>query len=111
MRSRHRRLCRTCTKAPIHLLSTPRRSSNSPPYSPVSLSTLLEPTTPPFTAPAFQRKPCSCDGNVWFCQPCGQQLKSADTLYLRGWTWRTKYSHYLGGVGTGAGEGNEGVQC
>jgi len=32
-------------------------------------------------------------------------------MYLRAWTWRTRYSHYLGGVGTGAGEGNEGVEC
>ena len=48
---------------------------------------------------------------VWLCQPCGQQLKQADTMYIRAWTWRTRYSHYLGGVGTGAGEGNEGVEC
>lgn len=32
-------------------------------------------------------------------------------MYLRAWTWRTRYSHYLGGVGTGAGEGNEAVEC
>jgi hypothetical protein len=32
-------------------------------------------------------------------------------MYVRGWSWRTRYSHYLGGVGTGAGEGNEGVEC
>lgn len=32
-------------------------------------------------------------------------------MYIRAWTWRTRYSHYLGGVGTGAGEGNEGVEC
>jgi hypothetical protein len=38
-------------------------------------------------------------------------LRNADTLYVRAWTWRTRYSHYLGGVGTGAGEGNEGVEC
>jgi hypothetical protein len=38
-------------------------------------------------------------------------LKNADTLYVRSWNWRTRYSHYLGGVGTGAGEGNEGVEC
>lgn len=48
---------------------------------------------------------------VWLCQPCGQQLRNADTLYVRAWSWRTRYSHYLGGVGTGAGEGNEGVEC
>lgn len=32
-------------------------------------------------------------------------------MYVRGWSWRTRYTHYLGGVGTGAGEGNEGVEC
>lgn len=32
-------------------------------------------------------------------------------MYVRAWSWRTRYSHYLGGVGTGAGEGNEGVEC
>lgn len=32
-------------------------------------------------------------------------------MYVRAWSWRTTYSHYLGGVGTGAGEGNEGVEC
>lgn len=30
---------------------------------------------------------------------------------MRGWTWRTRYSTYLGGLGTGIGEGNEGVAC
>ena len=64
-----------------------------------------------FTASAFRRTPCSCDNSVWLCQPCGQPLKNADTLYVQAWTWRTRYSHYLGGVGTGAGEGNEGVEC
>lgn len=48
---------------------------------------------------------------VWLCQPCGSQFRNADTSYVRAWTWRTRYSHYLGGVGTGAGEGNEGVEC
>jgi hypothetical protein len=48
---------------------------------------------------------------VWLCAPCGKDLRNADTMYVRGWSWRTRYSHYLGGVGTGAGEGNEGVEC
>lgn len=30
---------------------------------------------------------------------------------MRGWTWRTRYSTYLGGLGTGIGEGHEGVGC
>ena len=48
---------------------------------------------------------------MWLCQPCGQHLRNADNLYVRAWTWRTRYTYYLGGVGTGAGEGNEGVEC
>jgi hypothetical protein len=32
-------------------------------------------------------------------------------MYVRGWSWRTRYTYYRGGVGTGVGEGNEGVEC
>lgn len=38
-------------------------------------------------------------------------LFSADTEYRRTWTWRTHYSTYLGGLGTGIGQGNEAVKC
>ena len=48
---------------------------------------------------------------VYLCQPCGQGLANVDTTYKRIWTWRTRYSTYLGGLGTGIGEGNEGVKC
>ena len=47
---------------------------------------------------------------VWMCQACGLGMKSADTTYLRGWAWRTRYSA-CGGVGAGLGTGNEGVEC
>ncbi|MCJ1287845.1 hypothetical protein MMC26_007197 [Xylographa opegraphella] len=47
----------------------------------------------------------------YVCQPCGHALGNADTSYKRIWTWRTRYSTYLGGLGTGIGEGNEGVKC
>ena len=43
--------------------------------------------------------------------PCGLKLATADTTYRRVWTWRTRYTTYLGGLGTGIGEGNEGVKC
>lgn len=121
LRARHRRLCRTCNKAPLalHLAYQKRRSSSS------SSDSASPPGTPPapranpldniapraFTAPAFERTPCNCDNVVWLCAPCGKDLRNADTMYVRGWSWRTRYSHYLGGVGTGAGEGNEGVEC
>ncbi|KAF2201187.1 hypothetical protein GQ43DRAFT_440828 [Delitschia confertaspora ATCC 74209] len=113
LKGRHRRLCRTCTKAPLHLLTVPSRHSiaTSPSSTPKPDPPVEEPKSDAFTAPAFQRTPCSCSDKVWLCQPCGHQLRTADTIYQRGWTWRTRYSHYLGGVGTGAGEGNEGVKC
>ncbi|EAW24792.1 uncharacterized protein NFIA_102770 [Aspergillus fischeri NRRL 181] len=41
----------------------------------------------------------------------GKTLRSSDTTYRRVWTWRTRYSTYLGGLGTGIGEGCQGVKC
>ncbi|KAF2119494.1 hypothetical protein BDV96DRAFT_346951 [Lophiotrema nucula] len=118
LRARHRRLCRTCSKVPIQLLtalSRPQSESSgttSPPCSPSPRPCLFDDHgSRAFTAPAFERSPCCCDGMVWICQPCGQRLKNADMMYLSGWNWRTQYTHYLGGVGEGAGEGNEGVNC
>lgn len=116
LRARHRRLCRTCTKAPLPLLmAVPKQRSSSdasPPGSPNQRPVLFESDKPrAFTASAFERTPCNCDQVIWLCAPCGKDLRNADTMYVRGWSWRTRYSHYLGGVGTGAGEGNEGVEC
>jgi hypothetical protein len=96
LRNRHRRLCSTCLAAPISLHTLP-------------LELTLIPTA--FTEPAFARTACSCTDAVWLCQPCGQILRSSDTTYKRVWTWRTRYSTYLGGLGTGIGEGNQGVKC
>lgn len=59
---------------------------------------------------ALSRPPCSCEDTVWICSPCGQSLRAADTTYMRGWSWRTRYST-CGGFGTGLGEGVEGVEC
>jgi hypothetical protein len=118
LRARHRRLCRACSKAPVQLLTAYKKPPTSPNGTPVPpespnprLTFFDDNLSEAFTAPAFQRTPCICDNMVWLCQPCGQQLRNADTMYVRAWTWRTRYSHYLGGVGTGAGEGNEGVEC
>ncbi|KAH3955548.1 hypothetical protein HBI56_017280 [Parastagonospora nodorum] len=116
IRARHRRLCRTCNKAPLPLLlaaykqRSPSSDSPSPPGSPHSRAVELDQSRS-FTAPAFERTPCNCDNVVWLCAPCGKDLRNADTMYVRAWSWRTTYSYYLGGVGTGAGEGNEGVEC
>jgi hypothetical protein len=74
----------------------------------------MEPDEEPkkaFTAPAFEHTPCNCAEEVWLCKPCGHALRRADVDYKRAWTWRARYSTYLGVLGTGIGEGNEGVQC
>ncbi|KAF1917562.1 hypothetical protein BDU57DRAFT_513884 [Ampelomyces quisqualis] len=120
LRARHRRICRTCNKALLALLVSlhEQHSPSSGPPSPGRLpdthtvelvGEVIEP--PAFTAPAYERTPCNCDNVVWLCAPCGKDLRNADIMYVRAWSWRTQYSHYLGGVGTGAGEGNEGVEC
>ena len=57
------------------------------------------------------RSPCVCTDAPYFCSQDGVALSSADTEYRRTWTWRTHYSTYLGGVGTGIGQGNEAVKC
>lgn len=112
LRGRHRRLCSTCTKAPLALLVTPQKPrSPSDSSSPMPRPAVFDSDKPrAFTAPAFDRI-CNCDDVVWLCAPCGRYLRNADGVYVRGWSWRTQYRHYLGGVGTGAGEGNEGVEC
>ena len=48
---------------------------------------------------------------VFLCHGCAYNLSGADSTYRAVWMWRTRYSAYLGGLGTGIGEGNEGVQC
>jgi len=58
----------------------------------------------------LSRSPCTCDTGTWLCSPCGQSLRTADTTYIRGHTWRSRYSR-SGGFGAGLGEGNEGVEC
>lgn len=79
--ARHRRLCPTCLATPLPQLSR------------------------------HWQDPCTCTDSVYLCTPCGTGLTVADTNYRRIWTWRTRYSTYLGGLGTGIGEGNEGVKC
>lgn len=118
LRARHRRLCRTCAKAPLPLLMAAQKqrtssmSSSSPPGSPDTHPVLFDGDEPrAFTAPAFERTPCNCDNVVWLCAPCGKDLRNADTHYVRGWSYRTTYTRMLGGLGVGFGEGIEGVEC
>lgn len=109
-KNRMRRLCTTCRKAPLTDLLAPSPSTSSthdsdtPSPAPYNI-------TDSFTAPAFLRYPCTCQSALWLCHPCGQKLRSGDTTYRRVWTWRTRYSTYLGGLGTGIGEGCQGVKC
>ncbi|KAL8918275.1 MAG: hypothetical protein Q9208_007443 [Pyrenodesmia sp. 3 TL-2023] len=81
LRQRHRRLCMCCLATPLPELTR------------------------------HWRDPCTCPSSVYLCVECGTGLSVADTNYRRIWTWRTRYSTYLGGLGTGVGEGNEGVKC
>ncbi|KAL1959160.1 hypothetical protein VTO42DRAFT_2665 [Malbranchea cinnamomea] len=97
LKNRLRRLCPTCLAAPLsHHLSPhgPEKTDN------------LNPSIEPWNLT------CSCETHVWLCKPCGQTLRSEDTAYKRVWTWRTRYSAYLGGgLGTGIGDGCQGVTC
>ncbi|QKX63591.1 uncharacterized protein TRUGW13939_10762 [Talaromyces rugulosus] len=102
LKNRLRRLCTTCQTAPlVDHLSPEKWTSNSESDHP-----------PAFTYLAFARTPCDCENAVWLCQTCGHSLRNRDTTYRRIWTWRTHYSTYLGGgLGTGIGEGCQGVKC
>ena len=95
LKNRFRRLCRRCMKSELnHHIVVPQRVEQEGDVVFHEVS----------------RSPCTCDESVWICQPCGQGLRTADTTYLRGWQWRTRYSE-CGGIGAGLGEGNEGVEC
>jgi hypothetical protein len=102
LKNRLRRLCATCQTAPlVDHLSPEKWTLNSESDHP-----------PAFTYSAFARTPCDCENAVWLCQTCGHSLRNRDTTYRRIWTWRTHYSTYLGGgLGTGIGEGCQGVKC
>ncbi|KAB8079257.1 hypothetical protein BDV29DRAFT_165181 [Aspergillus leporis] len=106
LKNRIRRLCTTCQTAPLaDLLDLFLPTSSADDTRPLA-------TDPPsFTTAAFQRTPCSCAESVWLCHQCGMFVRNSDTTYRRVWTWRTRYSTYLGGLGTGIGEGCQGVKC
>lgn len=107
LNNRIRRLCTTCHTVPI---------SEHIAYSSVSPNTSSQEKVPPFdpssfTASAFMRTPCACEDAVWLCYQCGHTIRREDTTYRRVWAWRTRYSTHLGGLGTGIGEGCQGVKC
>ncbi|PYH46796.1 uncharacterized protein BP01DRAFT_414741 [Aspergillus saccharolyticus JOP 1030-1] len=104
-KNRIRRLCTTCRTAPLtDLIDSLPSSQNAAAHD-------TSPTHPKLTAVAIQRTPCDCYEAIWLCQQCGHRVRSNDTTYRRVWTWRTRYSTYLGGLGTGIGEGCQGVKC
>ncbi|KAF2434727.1 hypothetical protein EJ08DRAFT_626818 [Tothia fuscella] len=126
LKRRHRRLCKTCVRTPLALLTTQTTPSSteemstpssSPSASPTRIYRLPTPSTEEgkqmraFTASAFARDPCCCLDTVWLCQECGHTLKKKDDAYVGVWEWRSNYTTFLGGIGTGIGEGNEGEQC
>ena len=89
---RLRRLCTPCLQAPL-----------------ARLTGLAGGGRDAFAAPAFARGVCVCPDGAFLCRPCGQTLPGNDTMYRRIWNWRTRYSRE--GIGTGIGEGTEGVKC
>ncbi|PYH89941.1 hypothetical protein BO71DRAFT_402655 [Aspergillus ellipticus CBS 707.79] len=99
LKNRIRRLCTTCRTAPLSDLIDPPHEPSSP----------IDPSRTIISA--FQSTPCACDDAIWLCHQCGHQVRSSDTTYRRVWSWRTRYSTYLGGLGTGIGEGCQGVKC
>ncbi|KAI1001182.1 hypothetical protein K3495_g7016 [Podosphaera aphanis] len=91
LNSRHRRLCRTCTRR--------------------DLATLIFPSTnPPPMISEFHVCNCSSD-RIWLCRCCGRSIYSADEEYRNIWKWRIRYLSSHGGIGTGIGEGDRGVPC
>jgi hypothetical protein len=67
LRERHRRLCKTCTKAPLPLLVSPPLDSDLP-----------------LSDDAMKAAICQCSTHgVWLCQPCGRSIRGADHDYKR----------------------------
>ncbi|KAL4788203.1 hypothetical protein BJX76DRAFT_316622 [Aspergillus varians] len=102
LKNRIRRLCTTCRKAPLNKLVSPSLHAPLPPTKSDSANN---------TSAVLLRDTCTCQDVLWLCNQCGQKLRRNDTTYRRVWTWRTRYSTYLGGLGTGIGEGCQGVKC
>ncbi|KAL2292183.1 hypothetical protein FJTKL_10821 [Diaporthe vaccinii] len=95
MRDRHRRLCLSCQKAPVGRLVKPQLSPDIPAASDL-----------------VQRAICTCEtAGVWLCQPCGRGIRGADSEYRGIWKWRSQYGEVLGGLGTGIGDADRGVEC
>ena len=100
---RLRRLCATCSKAPLdRLAGLPGNGGDNEAHPAL-------PVVTSFTTPAFARGACMCPEGAFICRPCGHELPSSDSTYRLIWNWRRRYSRE--GIGTGIGEGTEGVKC
>lgn len=112
VKGRVRRLCRKCMKSSIEPHTVTKVTSPCPPTA--YAGSQHESSDYEFddkeSSTQVTREPCTCDDLPWICRPCSQSVRTADTTYLRGWVWRTRYSK-CGGIGAGLGEGNEGVEC
>lgn len=98
LQHRHRRLCKSCVKAPLGAI--------------VPVSDAMLSASKGFGGTVANSVFCTCPTKgVWLCQPCGRSLRSSDATYESIWRWRTQYSSLLGGLGTGIGEGDRGVEC
>ncbi|PSR97050.1 hypothetical protein BD289DRAFT_426850 [Coniella lustricola] len=96
LRDRHRRLCIPCQKSPIGFLVNPSQAAD------VALN-----------SQTMQQAVCTCasKAGVWLCQPCGRAIRGSDQTYRGIWKWRTQYGEVLGGLGTGIGDADRGVEC
>lgn len=89
LNERYRRLCRTCTEAPLTQHINPT----------------LDPNTP-ISSEVVQQEICHCDTiGVWLCQPCGRSIRGKDQTYRRIWQWRSRY------IEVGITDGDRGVTC
>ncbi|KAG9245156.1 hypothetical protein BJ878DRAFT_502801 [Calycina marina] len=101
---RHRRLCKSCQKAPLSKLTAINVLPQCQGAMGISPMVVIE--------DSLQRAVCTCPTEgVWLCQPCGRNVRSADVDYEGIWKWRTRYLPSLGGLGVGIGEGDRGVEC
>lgn len=65
LRDRHRRLCISCSNAPLGTLAKP----------PLLATTTTE-------SDMMKRAMCTCQSEgVWLCQPCGRSIRGADHDY------------------------------
>jgi hypothetical protein len=78
---RHRRICKTCSKAPLAALINPSLYTPASHSSSSSFTSSMTPEPTPTLGPdTIKRAICSCPtAGVWLCQPCG---RSREYIYF-----------------------------